>query len=438
MQYRFFKHLMVKRKYRFSIILSTLGLLMVFFLLPQLNCFSQAARDKEKLQRTKQQLEEEIRYTTELLEKTKQNKQTSLNKLQVLSKQIKSREALINAINRELNDLQIKISVENLQIDKMSKQLQSLKTEYARMIYYAYRTMNGQNKLMFIFSSRDFNQAYQRLKYYQQYASYRRRQAERIESTQSAINRQRKELEDIKNQKLSLVESQQIEKRKLDREKTEKAKAVKEFSSKEKQLLSTLRTKQKSAERLEFAIQKLIADEIRASEERQRKADAGAGKTTTAKSAGTRSTMSLTPREKELSSSFATNRGRLPWPCERGFISGSFGEHAHPVLEYVKVKNNGIDIMTERGSVVRSVFNGRVSRVMSLPNLNKVVIIRHGEYLTVYSNLGEVNVRDGQEVTAKQPIGRVFSSPDEQKSELHFEIWRGKAIQNPEYWLAGR
>lgn len=429
---------MVKRKYRFSICLSSLGLLLVFFLLPQMLCFSQATKDKEKLQRTKQQLEEEIRYTTDLLEKTKKSKQTSLNKLQVLSKQIKSREALIKTINRELFDLQVKISVENLQIDKMSKQLQSLKTEYARMIYYAYRNMKGQNKLMFIFSARDFNQAYQRLKYYQQYASYRRRQAEKIESTQSAINRQRKELEDIKNQKLSLVESQQIEKQKLDREKTEKAKAVKEFSSKEKQLLSTLRTKQKSAERLEFAIQKLITDEIRASEERQRKADAGAGKTTTAKSTGTRTTMSLTPGEKELSSSFSTNRGRLPWPCERGFISGSFGEHAHPVLEYVKVKNNGIDIMTERGSVVRSVFNGRVSRVMSLPNLNKVVIIRHGEYLTVYSNLGEVNVRDGQEVTARQHIGRVFTSPDEQKSELHFEIWRGKVIQNPEYWLAGR
>ena len=430
--------MMVIRKYRFTKILSSLGLLMVFFLLPQMLSFSQATKDKEKLQRTKQQLEEEIRYTTDLLEKTKKSKQTSLNKLQVLSKQIKSREALIKTINRELFDLQVKISVENLQIDKMSKQLQSLKTEYARMIYYAYRTMNGQNKLMFIFSARDFNQAYQRLKYYQQYASYRRRQAERIESTQSAINRQRKELEDIKNEKLSLVESQQIEKQKLDREKTEKAKAVKEFSSKEKQLLSTLRTKQKSAQRLEFAIQKLIADEIRASEERQRKADAGAGKPTPAKSAGTRSTMSLTPREKELSSSFSTNRGRLPWPCERGFISGSFGEHAHPVLEYVKVKNNGIDILTERGSVVRSVFNGRVSRVMSLPNLNKVVIIRHGEYLTVYSNLGEVSVRDGQEVTAKQHIGRVFNSPDEQKSELHFEIWRGKVIQNPEYWLAGR
>jgi len=415
------------------------GLLILFFLSFQLSGFSQAVKDKEKLQRTKQKLEEEIRYTNDQLEKTQKNKQTSLNKLLLLSKQIKSREALIDAINRELNDVQVKISVENLQIDRMSKQLQELKSEYARMIYYAYRTMNGQNKLMFIFSARDFNQAYQRLKYYQQYAAYRRRQAERIESTQTAINRQRKELEDIKNQKLSLVESQQIEKQKLDREKTEKAKAVREFSSKEKQLLATLRTKQKAADRLEFAIEKLIADEIRASEERLRKSAAGEKRSANAsKTTGNRSTMALTPREKELSSSFSANRGRLPWPCDRGFISGSFGEHAHPVLEYVKVKNNGIDIMTERGSQVKSVFNGRVSRVLSLPNLNRVVIIRHGEYLTVYSNLGEVSVRDGQEVTAKQNIGQVFTSPEDQKTELHFEIWRGKVIQNPENWLAGR
>jgi septal ring factor EnvC (AmiA/AmiB activator) len=358
--------------------------------------------------------------------------------MQLLAKQIRSREALINAINKELNDVEVKISVENLQIDRMTKQLQTLKSEYARMIYFAYRTMNGHNKLMFIFSARDFNQAYQRLKYYQQYASYRRRQAERIESTQSAINRQRKELEAVKNQKLSLVASQQQEKQRLDREKAEKAKAVKEFSSKESQLLATLRTKQKAADRLEFAIEKLIADEIKASEERQRKSAAGEKKTgAKGKTTETRSALSLTPREKELSSSFSANRGRLPWPCDRGYISGNFGEHPHPVLEYVKVKNNGIDITTERGSTVKSVFYGKVSRVMSFQNLNKVVIIRHGEYLSVYSNLSEVNVRDGQDVTAKQIIGRVFTSPEDQKSELHFEIWRGKVIQNPEGWLAG-
>lgn len=416
-----------------AVVTGNLTVLLLFLALFQ--GFGQASKDKDKLQRTKQQLEEEIRVTSEMLEKTKQSKQTSLNKLQILTRQIKSREALINAINKELDDLEMKISVGNVQIDQMSRQLRQLRDEYARMIYYAYRNMNGQSKLVFIFSARDFNQAYRRMKYYQQYAAYRRTQAERIESTQSAINFERKELEDKKSRKLTLIQSQQAEKQKLDREKIEKAKSVKEFSSKEKQLLSTLRSKQQAAQRLEFAIQKLIADEIKASAARSEKGETK-GKSTNGATSG--NVMTLTPSERELSSSFALNRGRLPWPCERGFISESFGQHDHPVLEYVKVKNNGIDIMTERGAAVRSVFNGRVSRILSLTALNKVVIIRHGEYLTVYSNLGEVSVREGQQVNAKQQIGRVQTDPDEQRSELHFEIWKGKTIQNPESWLAGR
>ncbi len=393
-------------------------ILSIVFLVIHLTAFSQT--DRDKLQKTKKQLEDEIRYTTELLEKTQQNKKSSLNKLQILSKQIKSREALIDAINRELNQVQTEILTENHQIDKMSQQMEALRNEYARMIYHAYRMMNGQNKLMFIFSAKDFNQAYQRLKYYQQYASYRRRQAERIQSTQLALNSKRRELEQIKSQKLSLIQSQIHEKQKLDKEKQEKAKSVKEYSSKEKQLLATLRVKQQAAQRLEYEIEKLISEDTRA-------------KTPSAKPG-----LEMTPKERELSNSFSANRGKLPWPCERGFISSSFGEHSHPVLEHVKVKNNGIDIMTERGSLVKAVFGGKVSRVMSFPNLNKVVIIRHGDYLTVYSNLSDVTVKEGQEVSTRQTIGRVFSSADGSKSELHFEIWKGKIIQNPEVWLTGR
>jgi septal ring factor EnvC (AmiA/AmiB activator) len=401
--------------------------------------YPQSTREKEKLQRTKQKLEEEIKATSELLEKTKKTRETSVNKLQILAKQIRSREALIAAINRELNDVQVTMAVDSIQIGKMSKQLQDLKAEYARMIYYAYRTMNGHNKLMFIFSARDFNQAYQRIKYYQQYASYRRQQAGRIESTKKAINTHRQNLEETKSQKLTLVQSKKTEKQKLDIEKSEKANAVKELTAKEKQLLATLKTKQQAAQRLENAIEKLIADDIRASEERARKKEAKESKPgTPPRKVTANAVMEYTPKEKELSTSFSANRGRLPWPCDRGFISGSFGEHAHPVLEHVKVKNNGVDIMTEHGSVVKSVFGGKVSRVLSFSSFNNVIIIRHGEYLTVYSNLDEVSVREGQEVTIKQPIGKVHANPGELKSELHFELWHGKVIQNPENWLAGK
>ncbi|MEI7660605.1 MAG: peptidoglycan DD-metalloendopeptidase family protein [Bacteroidota bacterium] len=412
-------------------------LLMVLLSLFLTSAPAQTAKEKERLQQTKKQLEQEIRYTTELLEKTKKNKQSSLNKIEILAKQIRSRQALINNINLQLDNVQVQISVENIQIERMTKQLSDLKTEYARMIYYAYRTMNGHNKLMFIFSARDFNQAYQRLKYYQQYSSYRRTQVARIESTKHAIDNHRRELEAEKTQKLTLVQSQQLEKQKLDHEKTEKTAAVQEFSSKEKQLVSTLKKKQQAAQKLESEIEKMIADDIKASEERSRKRAARTSKPAIAsKTPATGAEMEFTPVEKELSSSFSANRGRLPWPCDRGVVSGSFGEHFHPVLEHYKVQNNGIDIMTGQESVVKAVFKGRVSRIVSFPLLNNVVIIRHGDYLTVYSNLGEVHVREGQEVAARQDIGKVHSNPDEQKSELHFELWRGKVIQNPEDWLA--
>ena len=430
---------MISGNYPFRKMFYTVWLLLLLILLLQGAGYPQSAKEKEKLQHTKQQLEQEIRYTSDLLEKTQKNKQSSLNRLQILAKQIKSREALINTINHQLNNVQVEISVENIQIDRMAKQMQAMRAEYARMIYNAYRTMNGHNKLMFIFSARDFNQAYQRLKYYQQYASYRRSQAIKIESTQHAINNHLKELEGVKNQKITLVQSKESEKQKLDHEKTDKAQAVKEFSSKEKQLLATLKKKQQAAQKLEFEIEKLIAADIKASEERSRKNDFRATKpAATPKTAVNNATMDFTPREKELSSVFSANRGRLPWPCDRGFISGNFGEHPHPVLENIKVKNNGIDIMTEQGSAVKAVFKGKVSRVLSFPNLNNIVIIRHGEYLTVYSNLDEVSVRDGQEVTAKENIGKVHTNTDDQKSELHFELWRGKVIQNPEDWLVRR
>ena len=412
-----------------------IGLQLILAIVISLAVFGQS--EKEKLQKTKRQLEDEIRYTNDLLEKTKQSKQVSVEKLKILNQRIRTREALIATINKELSQIDMNIQVENVELDKMSKQLKALKDDYARMIYNAYRTMNGRNKLMFIFSAKDFNQAWQRMKYYQQYSAYRRRQAERIESTTQVIHSQRKDMEDKKQEKLALFETQQKEKVKLDLEKQEKAKTVRELSSKEKQLLATLKTKQQAADRLQYEIQKLIASEIRASEERMRKTE-GSEKRTTGKIVSGPATYEMTPRERELSGSFALNRGRLPWPCDKGFISGTFGEHPHPVLERVKVKNNGVDITTEPNSQVKAVFSGRVSKVMSFPNLNNVVIVRHGEYLTVYSNLDVVSVKEGQELTTRQAIGKVHTNSEEQKTELHFEIWKGKMIQNPESWLAGR
>lgn len=389
---------------------------------------------KEKLQKTKSQLEEEIRYTTRLLEQTHQTKQNSLNKVLLLNKQIEKRQSLISTISGEVDQIQVQMELQHRQIGSLSEELKKMKNEYARMIYYAYKNLNAYNRLLFIFSAEDFNQAYRRLLYYQQYSAYRRTQAELIRDAQMKIDRKQKELEETREQKLTLVRSEETEKGHLTEEMEDKDKTVQQLSLKEKELQTSLQEKQKATEKLEQEINKLIASEIRAAAERAKKTDNRDAKTKM-KTGSTE--IMLTNDEQILSSSFASNKGKLPWPSEHGVITGTFGEHPHPVLKYVKVKNNGIDISTEKGASVRAVFSGKVSRVMSFPNLNKVVIIRHGEYLTVYSNLDEVSVKDGQPVTTKQLIGKVHTNPDDSRTDLHFEIWLGKTTQDPQEWLSG-
>jgi septal ring factor EnvC (AmiA/AmiB activator) len=406
-------------------------ILIPVFLFPFL---SLAQESKEKLQKTKKQLEEEIRYTSKLLEETHRTKQSSLNRVILLNRQIEKRQALIRAISDEVGQIQGQMELQQKHISSMSEELKKMKNEYARMIYYAYKNLNAYNRLLFVFSAEDFNQAYRRLLYYQQYSAYRRTQAELIRTAQINLTRKQRELEETKSQKLTLARTEESEKGQLTQEKEEKDKTVKQLSQKEKELEAALREKQKAAEKLEREIEKIIASEIRAAAERAKKSDNRDAKT---KMKSAKTEILLTTDEQVLSTSFASNKGKLPWPSEKGVITGRYGEHPHPVLKYVKVKNNGIDISTSKGASVRTVFSGKVSRVMSFPSLNKVVIIRHGEYLTVYSNLEEVSVKDGQTVATKQAIGKIHTNPEDSKTDLHFEIWLGKTTQDPQEWLAG-
>ena len=421
----------MKLRAKRRIFLFSLAALLLLFLSPE-NTFAQTS--KESLQRTKKQLEEEIKYTNSLLEQTQKSKKASLSKLMLLTRQIEKREKLLKTINSEIEEIDNEINNQTIVVRKLSDDLQQMKDEYARMIYFAYKNLSIFNRIMFIFAAEDFNQAFNRLKYYQQYSVYRRTQAELISKAQTDLQWQLKQLEETKGAKTTLAQRKELEKNHLVTEKEDKDKAVKELTQKEKQLVSKLKEKQQASLKLQIEIEKLISREIKASAERAKKA---AKSDTRTKSETTGTEIMLNPVERELSSSFAANKGKLPWPSEKGIITGTFGEHAHPVLKYVKVKNNGIDIATAVGANVRAVFSGKVSRVMSFPNLNNVVIIRHGEYLTVYSNLDEVTVKDGQMITTKQTIGKVHSSAEDSKTEYHFELWLGKTIQNPQEWLAG-
>jgi septal ring factor EnvC (AmiA/AmiB activator) len=294
------------------------------------------------------------------------------------------------------------------------------------MIYYAQKNRNAYSRMMFIFSAESFNQAYRRLKYFQQYSEYRRHQVELILKTETDLTRRISVLEEQKDEKIKVLEDEKDEQSKLQREKQDKNKTLSSLKQQEKGLLQTLREKEKARAKLNQEIERIIAEEIRKAQQ------AGGARSKAAPS----DVFELTPEEMEMSADFESNRGKLPWPLERGVISGTFGEHDHPVLKGIKTKSNGVDILTSGGAVARAVFKGKVSRVMNVPRFNTVVIIRHGEYLSVYSNLTDVSVQMGDMVYTKQQIGKVVTSSEEVKTELHFEIWKGKTVMDPEPWLA--
>ncbi|MCB0822296.1 MAG: peptidoglycan DD-metalloendopeptidase family protein [Bacteroidales bacterium] len=377
---------------------------------------------KEKLEENKKKIEQEIQYNTKLLDETKKTKSTTLNQLVILKKQIADRERLINNINEEIQTTNQQIELNNEILADLKKDLLHLKEEYAQMIYYAYKNRDSFDRLMFIFSARDFNQAFRRVKYFQQYAAYRETQAELIVKTQDDIAVTIQNLENFRNEKFTLLTRLEEERDKLNQERSLQNKTYQTLTKKEKELAATIKEKEKAAKKLQSEIEKIIAEEIRLASEKS-------GTTSTG-------TFALTPDEMELSASFQQNQGGLPWPVERGIISSTFGEHAHPVLKEVKTKNNGVDILTDEGMEARAVFGGEVTRVMSIPNYNYVVMIRHGEFLTVYSNLSEVYVTRGQKIDTKQAIGKIYTDTKDQKTELHFELWKGKTLLNPEGWLA--
>lgn len=436
------------------------GKILIWFIAVLFITANSFAQSKKDLEQKKKDLQKEIRMTNKMLEETKKNKRLSLNQLLTLNKKINIREELIGTITDEVSILEKQIEEKKENIQMLQDDLKKLKEEYAKMIYFAYKNQSSYDRMMFIFSSKDFNQAYYRLKYLQQYSEYRRKQAEMIVETEAEISARLKELQDKRNEKLGIVKEKEEEVNQLSGEKSEKEKLLVDLQDKEKQLKTELKKKQRDAEKLQQAIQQLIAEEIRkAKEEAARKAaeerrkaerDAAA-----AKAAGksekeikeikenkksdapklSSSGMYLSAEAEKLSSSFELNKGKLPWPVAEGVITSTYGEHEHPVLKNIKIKNNGVDITTTRNAMARAVFDGEVSGVISIPDAGQAIIVRHGEYLSVYSNLKDVYVKKGDKVKTKQSIASVDIDSETGKVEVHMEIWKGNVTLNPELWL---
>lgn len=384
-------------------------------------------QSKKDLEKRRAKLQKEIDETNRMLQATSRNKNRSMAELQALNKKIRVRQELISTINSEIDALGGQINETNQEIISLEDKMAELKRNYANMILYAYRNQNEYQRLMFVFASADFNQAYKRLKYLQQYSEQRKNQAQLIGDTQQRLTGKRSELEFQKKDKTRLKSNQENQKKTLDKEKGEQEVLLTKLQQNEKKLTKQLADKQAAKEKLDKALEALIRKEIEAA---KKKATAAGKKNVT-----NTNVFTLTPEAQKLSSSFAGNKGSLPWPVEQGTITGVFGDHPHPVLKGIMVKSNGIDISTNKGSSARAIFQGEVTHVTTIAG-NKVVIIRHGEYLSVYSNLNDVFVSQGDKITTKQRIGSIHTSVEDARTELHLEIWKGFNKLDPSAWLA--
>ncbi len=379
---------------------------------------------KKDLENKKLQIQKEIDQTNQLLAETKKNKKHSLNELLMLNKKISDREELIATINGEINVLNRQIKENNESITGLQNDLTKLKAEYAKMIYYAYKNQDSYSRMMFVFAARDFEQAYMRLKYLQQYSDYRHKQAEKIISTKKNLNEKVQELEAKKSDQRLLLGSQETEKQNLTSEKSEKEEVFSNLQSQENKLKKDLEKKKQDAQKLQQAIQRVIEKEL---EKAQAEAKTE-GKPKPQK-------LLLTPESQVLSNSFSSNKSKLPWPVAKGVISEHYGVHPHPLMKDIDINNNGVDITTNNGSLARSVFDGEVKAVVNMPGSGQFVLVRHGEFLTIYSNMKDVYVKVGDNVTTKQNIGSVLYDEEDGKTVVHFEVWKGQTKMDPEDWL---
>jgi septal ring factor EnvC (AmiA/AmiB activator) len=401
-------------------LLRSVSSIVFLFLASTLGLFGQG---KEELQKERNELNKKIELTNQLIKETQQKQSSKQQTLVLLNKKVGYRDQLIKNYNKEARELERNIKNNESEIQAQELELQSLKDEYAHLIRQAYKNRDNYDQLMFIFSAESFNQAYKRMKFIQQYTQYRHKQAEAIKSKSKALEELNVSLLSKIEEKKVLADQVNSEKSQLQEDLNKQQLALNSLKQDEKSLKKQLKEQEDQRKRLNKAIDRIIAEEIK----KTKKANDGS--------------YTLTPEAKELSDNFSKNKGKLPWPVEKGVITSAFGIQNHAFLPGIKVENNGVDIATEEGAAVRSVFSGTISAVLDFQNMGKAVIINHGAYRTVYSNLNEVFVTQGQVVDVKQTLGTVMTNKQSGKTESHFEILyidsKGEFVkQNPALWIA--
>lgn len=367
----------------------------------------------KELQQKQKKLQAEIEQTNKMLKQTKKDESATLNKLQLLNQNIKTQKKLIHTLDNEITALNREMTRLSNTRDSLQVILEHYKGDYAQMVKQSHYARMQQSPLLFLLSSDSFQQLARRTRYLQEFAHFRQEQVRRIETTQAEIDTQNELLETNKADKQAALSSRKREQANLQRDERKQKNMLSQLKTKEKDLNKQIKQKQKKVDELNRKIDDIV-----------RKQTEKASKTT------------LTKEQKLIAGGFEANKGRLPWPVEKGMISGHFGKQQHPVYSQVTMDNKGIYLQTTAGTKARAVYKGEVTSCFMVGG-TYAVIVQHGNYRTVYSNLSKLSVKQGDMVDTKQAIGTIFTDPEQdQKTELYFQIYKDKNIQNPELWIA--
>ena len=379
------------------------------------------AQDKKAaLEAQKKLLQQEIVQINALIKTSAKKRANVLTQVETVQLKMERQDALIRLTNRQINRLNQEININLRNIEKLRAELTSLKKDYAEMVVSARKNKSSQNRLMFLLSSESFWQAYKRMAYMKQYAAYRKQQGEQIAAKTKALQQYTTDLVAQRKDKKQLIEQNRKAQKELDSIKKRQNTLVLELKKRERNYAAQIKKKQKQQEEIDKEITRLIREAIAASN----------------KKAGTKTTtFVLTPEAKALAASFVSNKGRLPWPVEKGIVTQRFGTQRHPVVRTTTIKSNGVTLSVPAGATARSVFEGKVLNIVQFKGSNPIVLVQHGNYITSYKNLSKVYVKKGDRVTAKQAIGQIFTNKDTGKTTLQFSLFYNTTPQNPALWL---
>lgn len=402
--------------------------------------FAQTNREIKKLEEQRKQAMLEISNTNKLLNDTKKNTSSLLSRISLISDQIITRQKIVELLEAEIRSITTEQEKTEKEIIALEGELKEKQKNYAKAVDAILKNRNSENKLLFILSGQSLSESYRRLRYLKEYSTWRSSQADEITEKSNDLKVKKEQLIKARASKLSLLKQKEIEQENLKKEETNYQQEVKEAQQKQKQLQQTLAQKRKQADALNKRIEKLIAEEVaRQEREAKRKAKerAAANSKTNSSKGRTESTATptMTETDVKLSSNFASNKGKLPFPVTGTYsITNRFGSHQHSQWR-VTTSSNGIDIRARAGAEAKAVFNGEVSKVIAFPGYNNCLIIRHGNYYTFYGNIQTLYVKQGDTVATGQAIGKVYTDPETNISELHFQLWQGTSKLNPEPWL---